>query len=48
MRIFRNQEQWQTLIEDQKSSGLTVNVWGNASNLGLYSKVRDTLSCQVF
>jgi hypothetical protein len=24
MRIFRNQEQWQALIEDQKSSGLTI------------------------
>jgi hypothetical protein len=25
-----------------------VTVWGNASNLGLYSKVRDILSCQDF
>jgi hypothetical protein len=24
MRIFRNQAQWQTLIEDQQSSDLTI------------------------
>jgi hypothetical protein len=24
MRIFRNQDQWQTIIEDQQTSGLTI------------------------
>jgi hypothetical protein len=32
----------------ESSMKITVSVWGNASNLGLYSKVRDILSCQDF
>lgn len=37
MRIFRNQAQWQTLIEDQQTSDLTITDYYHLHQLLTYS-----------
>jgi hypothetical protein len=49
MRIFRNQEQWQTLIEDQQKSGLTITDYCHQNQLStssFYAARSKTISTQ--